>query len=132
MNFQETSKGNIMDHAGRSVAYFDPKQELFCVKLSGPPVGPRIGPHVWKEGVMYLISASWPETEITRLLSENGLAAAPGSDLGPFTEREKKWLKDHYRSEYHFLRQHGLSIYKEEDREEGRELMRSIMAEDLQ
>jgi hypothetical protein len=127
-NFKKTSKGKIVDLAGRPLAYFDPKQPLLCIKLSGPPVGPRVGPHVWKEGTMYMINARWPESERVRYLSKPPVAAL--ATLRPFTEQEKKWLKDHYGSEYHFLRQHGLKIYEDEDREEGRGIVRSIMAED--
>ncbi|KAH6872379.1 hypothetical protein BKA58DRAFT_455942 [Alternaria rosae] len=35
-----------------------------------------------------------------------------------------------YGSEYHFLIQHGLKIHNEEDREEGRAILRAIMRED--
>ena len=49
---------------------------------------------------------------------------------GPLTQVEKKWLKDNYGGEFHFLREHGLSIYKEEDREEGRTIVRAMMQED--
>jgi hypothetical protein len=50
--------------------------------------------------------------------------------LQPYTDAEKTWIKRHYKGEYHFLRQHGLSIYKDEDRDEGKELARSLMADD--
>ncbi|KAL8789939.1 MAG: hypothetical protein Q9195_006600 [Heterodermia aff. obscurata] len=49
---------------------------------------------------------------------------------GPLTQDEKKWLKDNYGGEFHFLRGQGLSIYKEEDREEGRIILRAMMQED--
>jgi hypothetical protein len=127
-NSKGTSKGTIVDHAGRSVAYFDLKQRLFSLKLSGPPVGPRVGPHVWKENTAYFINAHWPESEIAKFLSKHPPAAP--SSLRPFTEQERKWLKDNYGGEYRFLRQHGLSIYKGEDREQGREIVRSTMAGD--
>ncbi|KAK5119174.1 hypothetical protein LTR85_007788 [Meristemomyces frigidus] len=40
---------------------------------------------------------------------------------------EKKWLKDNYRGEFHFLREHGLSMHMDEDRNEGRRIARSVM-----
>ena len=48
----------------------------------------------------------------------------------PLTAAEKEWLKANHRDEFHFLRDHGLSIYKEEDREEGRSMIRAFMKED--
>ena len=48
----------------------------------------------------------------------------------PITQAEKKWLKNNYKDEFHFLRNHGLSIYKEDDREEGRLIMRAMMEQD--
>lgn len=38
-------------------------------------------------------------------------------------EEEKAWLRTNYGSECAFLRSFGLSIHKEEDREEGRHIM---------
>ena len=50
------------------------------------------------------------------------------SSTAALTANEKEWLKANYKDEYHFLQQHGLSIYKEEDRQEGREIVRTLMA----
>ena len=49
---------------------------------------------------------------------------------GPLTKAEKKWLKDNWGGEFHFLRSYCLSIYKEEDREEGRIIMQALMEDD--
>lgn len=49
---------------------------------------------------------------------------------GPLTKDEKKWLKDNWGGEFHFLQSYCLSIYKEEDREEGRSIMRALMEDD--
>jgi hypothetical protein len=48
----------------------------------------------------------------------------------PYTAAEKQWLKDEWRDEYHFLRAYRLSIYKDEDREEGRAIVRAYIRED--
>lgn len=48
----------------------------------------------------------------------------------PYTSEEKQWLKDNFGDEYHFLLCYGLSIYKEDDREEGRAIARGMMAQD--
>jgi hypothetical protein len=47
----------------------------------------------------------------------------------PYTAAEKQWLKDEWRDEYHFLRAYRLSIYKDEDREEGRAIVRACIRE---
>ncbi|EME41605.1 hypothetical protein DOTSEDRAFT_81868 [Dothistroma septosporum NZE10] len=47
-----------------------------------------------------------------------------------YTQVEQNWLKEHYESEYLFLRAHMLSIYKQEDRDEGRDLVRVMMERD--
>ena len=43
------------------------------------------------------------------------------------TPSEKTWLKESFGSEYYFLRDYGLSIYKEDHREEGRAIARGLM-----
>lgn len=48
--------------------------------------------------------------------------------IKPYTDNEKEWLKHNFKDEYHFLRQYGLSIYKDTDREEGRAIVRSFIA----
>lgn len=47
---------------------------------------------------------------------------APG-----YTAEEKKWLKKHWGSEFHFLNSYQLKIYNEEDREEGKAIMKALM-----
>ncbi|ERF70537.1 hypothetical protein EPUS_08599 [Endocarpon pusillum Z07020] len=47
---------------------------------------------------------------------------APG-----YTAEEKKWLKDNWGNEFHFLISYGLRIYNDEDREEGKLILRAIM-----
>ncbi|KAH7109585.1 hypothetical protein B0J13DRAFT_682403 [Dactylonectria estremocensis] len=39
-----------------------------------------------------------------------------------------QWLKKHWGSEFRFLASDGLNINKEEDREEGRSILRAILA----
>ncbi|KAJ4865572.1 hypothetical protein T069G_02102 [Trichoderma breve] len=48
----------------------------------------------------------------------------------PYTAEEKAWLKKHYQGEYKFLMSYGLSIYDEEDREEGRAIMQAMISPD--
>ncbi|KAK4205138.1 hypothetical protein QBC40DRAFT_249529 [Triangularia verruculosa] len=48
----------------------------------------------------------------------------------PYTTEEKRWLRVHFDGEFKFLQMYGLSIYDEEDREEGRRIVRAMMAYD--
>lgn len=88
-----------------------------------------------KAGMVYFIRANWPSSEIARWKAsraehgQEGHASFTETDKdGPhLTDFEKKWLKDHYGSEFHFLRSHGLSIYEDEDRAEGRRILRALM-----
>ena len=52
------------------------------------------------------------------------------SRSSPLTDPEKQWLKEQWRSEFHFLRAYGLSIYEEEDRCEGRAIIRAFISAD--
>ena len=54
----------------------------------------------------------------------------PIGTTGSYTTAEMAWLKQHFKDDDHFLRQYGLSIHKEEDREEGRAMLRAFMADD--
>lgn len=123
----KVSSGTIADKNGRSVAYFDATRPLFQVKLRGPPVGP----HVLEKGEMYAINVRWAAEEMVRwekYEAERATSKRPPGEK--YTAEEKKWLKENYKSEFHFLRSHGLNIYKDEDREEGRSILRAIIHEE--
>lgn len=49
------------------------------------------------------------------------------TQLQPLTSDEREWLKKNWGSEFYFLRAYGLSIYKDEDRIEGREILKAFM-----
>ena len=49
------------------------------------------------------------------------------SGANGYNGEEKAFIKKHFKSEYNFLLTHGLSIYKDEDREEGRAILRALM-----
>lgn len=49
----------------------------------------------------------------------------------PYTQEEKAWLKKHFDGEFKFLRDYGLSIYEDEDREEGRRIARGCMESEV-
>lgn len=48
----------------------------------------------------------------------------------PYTKEEKDWLKRNWGGEFKFLIAYGLSIYDDDDREEGRRIARAMMAAD--
>ncbi|KAK0670268.1 hypothetical protein QBC41DRAFT_222052 [Cercophora samala] len=45
----------------------------------------------------------------------------------PYTSEEKHWLRVHFDGEFKFLRMYNLSIYNEDDRAEGRRIVRALM-----
>ena len=98
-----------------------------------------------EQGSHYYINAMWSSAERSRWQdhqqreptgqlpglhpANNHQTPKPNDDL-QLTESEKKWLKDNYQDEFHFLRMYGLSIYKDEDRIEGRRILRVMMEDD--
>ncbi|KAL6716765.1 hypothetical protein ACLMJK_006333 [Lecanora helva] len=92
----------------------------------------------------YVIRANWPASERSRweaissqrtsqqpVRSDSlSLPSSSSSSVPPLTQSEKKWLKDSWGGEFKFLRDHGYSIYEEEDREEGRRLVRAFMEDE--
>ena len=59
-----------------------------------------------------------------------GVTAGHEPDAPPYTAEEERWLKDAYGGEYHFLASYQLSIFKEDDREEGRRIARGLVERD--
>ncbi|KAH0360065.1 hypothetical protein KCU65_g9606, partial [Aureobasidium melanogenum] len=83
--------------------------------------------------MMYYFHASWPSEEIKKyntLLAKVKAEHASKSDrASPLTTTEKDFLKKNYGSEFKFLMMYELSIYKEEDREEGRRILRALLSD---
>ena len=126
------SRGTIKDSQGKSVAYFDPNRPLFTIKVRCPPNGPTLGPHALKKDVLYMLGFQWDAEEKRKwkeFKARNGLSI-PGQNAASYTAEEKAFLKKNCGSEFHFLTQHGLKIHDEEDREEGRAILRAVMRED--
>ena len=187
---------------GQRIGYLD-FRVLWVLKLSGPPLGPVVGPPVIKPEGNYMIHAFWPESERRRwaehpdnpmdiaerrrwanqpanmlnlaitkqrggsngekgkeraeaapsasstgvdnddhstsplnpALTKGAETLDPGKGKGktgaapsaPYTDEEKDWLKRHWGGEFKFLLAHQLSIYKDEDRDEGRRIVRAMM-----
>ncbi|TFA97824.1 hypothetical protein CCMA1212_010432 [Trichoderma ghanense] len=129
------SSGKLTDRDGKSIAYFSPGGVLFCLRLSGPPIGPRLAPSKFEPDVAYCLSIRWPEEERERWEAHcrpttTDMQQRQTSTAQPYTAEEKAWLKKHYGGEFKFLILHNLSIYDEEDRAEGRAIVRSLMKRD--
>ncbi|KAL7919805.1 hypothetical protein ACQKWADRAFT_322763 [Trichoderma austrokoningii] len=119
------------DASGKPIAYFSPRNKLTCFKLSGPPIGPRLGPSKLKSNTVYLFIIQWPDSERARWKAHSEQIKTDAEQrqwIGeqPYTVEEKQWLKKHYEGEFKFLMAHGLKIHDEEDRAEGRAIMRML------
>ncbi|KAK4221689.1 hypothetical protein QBC38DRAFT_338319, partial [Podospora fimiseda] len=47
-----------------------------------------------------------------------------------YEPEEKQWLKDNFGGEFHLLPNYRLSIYDEDERDEGRDIVRGMMKYD--
>ena len=127
--------GKFTEHkTGRCVGILD-RVKLYRLRLRGQtPTQTSLDP----SGV-YMVHAFWPDKERVsweecKTLSSSSTLDDDRLDAGggalPLTTSEKIWLKDNYGNEFKFLRAHGLSIYKDDDREEGRSILRGMMMEE--
>lgn len=88
---------------------------------------------------MYYVHATWPAEEHLRYKkyieetqtshANNAGQNANATSSAPLTTEEKAFLRKHYGNEFKFLSTLQLSIYKEDDREEGRRILRAFMLE---
>jgi hypothetical protein len=118
------SGSTIRGSQGKNVAYFDPKSPLSAVKLRRP--------YALKKGVLYTLGCRWDDAEIRKWQEfkvRNGLST-PGQGTASYAAEETAFLKENYGSEFRFLMQHGLIIHNEEDREDGRAILRAVMRAD--
>ncbi|KAL8713128.1 MAG: hypothetical protein Q9220_002649 [cf. Caloplaca sp. 1 TL-2023] len=79
-------------------------------------------------GAMYNIHANWTDCERARWTAFQTSTLESESASQALTKEEKDYLKSKFGGEFHFLRTYWLSIYEEEDREEGRRILRQLMA----
>lgn len=116
-----TGEGKITDlKTGVRVGIFD-KVKFMRLRLQGQsPTTTSLD-----KNTMYMIGAQMPQKEQMRWQAYKKYMAETGAT--PYTAEEKQWLKEGWKNEYHFLVQHGLSIYKEEDRLEGQSIVRAMM-----
>jgi hypothetical protein len=120
----------ITGQGGRRLGYFESRRP-WVLKLSGPPTGPVVGPSTLDPEVIHSIKVTWPKSERQRWATAQaghlGEEKADATLSAPYTEVEKAWLQRGWKAEFKFLAAHGLSIYKEEDRDEGRRIARAMM-----
>ncbi|KAK5995966.1 hypothetical protein PT974_04386 [Cladobotryum mycophilum] len=136
----ETFNTEVFDpRTGKYVAFFGSKTinsrlGPCLLELSEYPIGPRVAHMQPEPGVFTIYSATWPVAEQEKWLGQQLNHGPPrATESNPemrLSQAESAWLQKHYRGEYKFLLVHGLSIYKEEDREEGRAILRAFMAYD--
>ncbi|KAL7896748.1 hypothetical protein HDV63DRAFT_378404, partial [Trichoderma sp. SZMC 28014] len=95
----ENSNGSMNDASGKPVAYFSPKSERLCLRLSGPPVGPRLGPSNFRPNTSYWLRVTWPASERAQWQAHGQQTEADtekrqrGGEQ-PYTTEEKQWLKN--------------------------------------
>ncbi|KAM0450936.1 hypothetical protein ACHAO4_006328 [Trichoderma viride] len=131
----EKSMSSMSDANGKPVAYFSPGNKHLCLNLSGPPVGPRLRPSQSKPDVAYFLRITWSDSERARWEARDQQTKTDTEKrqwIGeqPYTTEEKQWLKKHYGGEFKFLMAYEMSIYNEEDRAEGRAIMRALAKDD--
>ncbi|ATY66521.1 hypothetical protein A9K55_000923 [Cordyceps militaris] len=128
----------ITDSKGRSVAYLQPSPQpapcgntLLQLRLSGPPIGPRVGPSPFKPATSYKISAWWHDDErerVLRLLGTAGSTKSPvtRSAAASFNAEERAWIKKAHGSIWAFMRAHKLRGGSEDDAATARHIIRSF------
>jgi hypothetical protein len=81
-----------------------------------------------KDG-LYALSFIWSDEERARWerVKAADLQSQRSSQVAPYTDEEKEWLKENWGGEFRFLRAHLLKIHDEEDRAEGRRIVRAMM-----
>ena len=135
------SNGSLRDAKGRNAAFFAKSLPMHTLEMRGPPSGPVLKQSVFKKpgqhGILVL-GCLWPEDEMKKWEEfKKGKANPVAEDRSSYeldcahdyTPEEREFLKKHFKNEYKFLQQYGLSIYKEDHREEGRRILRAFMAE---
>lgn len=110
---------------------------LFRLRLAGQSASQTS----FDKEAVYMINANWPVSEQKRWRDFNqnkavkqtheSASKAMQAESPPYTRAEKDWLKKHFGGEFHFLQTYTLSIYKDEDREEGQLIARALIEGDI-
>ena len=67
---------------------------------------------------------------VPRTVHKVSLKNATKPTSPPYSREERRWLKANFGGEYHFLKNEGLSIFKDKHQEQGRLLAREMMAKE--
>lgn len=88
----------------------------------------------------YLVNGFWPKSEQERWQKhKQSISVKPSSNQEnknawngdpPYDDDEKQWLKENFGNEFKFLMMYGLKIHDEDDRAEGRAIVRAFMSDE--
>ncbi|KAL2030954.1 hypothetical protein VTO58DRAFT_108309 [Aureobasidium pullulans] len=106
--------------------------------------GKSAGPIKKRGSNKYYVHATWPNEEIEKYnkfigepqarkqneLPSNAVRDAKATSSAPLTTEESAFLKKNYGGEFKFLMSFGLKMHNEDDREEGRRILRAFMSEE--
>lgn len=85
----------------------------------------------YKEDVKRVENGNGSQVEGSQAQGKGNQEAAKGRGKEKkYTKSEKKWVKKHHESELKFLLQHGLGIHSEDEREEGKAIVRAMRKEE--
>jgi hypothetical protein len=129
--FSLGADGGELTRAGARIGIIDcPK--LPKLRLSGQTANQT---SLDRDGLCVL-SFTWPDEERARWeqvkadVESADPTGSPREEVPQYTDQEKQWLKTKWRGEFKFLKQHGLKIHDEDDRAEGRQIVRAMMRDD--
>ncbi|KAI0138649.1 hypothetical protein F4776DRAFT_619328 [Hypoxylon sp. NC0597] len=144
-------QGAIRDMRGRQIAYMSlNSHNLLALRLSGPPMGPKVGRSKLEPNSDYAFHISWPDGERRRWAAFQASNTSCGSQDAPtrssvhiatypglgdpsptpfedYSPVKMQWLKTHHHDEHEFLVNYGLNIFKDEYREKGHALLSALM-----
>ena len=123
-NFSLRAEGGEISRNNVPIGVID-KPLLWKLRLSGQPPNQT---SLDKDG-LYALSFLWSDEERARWeqVKAADLESTRSSPVPPYTDEEKEWLKENWGGEFRFLRAHLLKIHDEEDRAEGRRIVRAMM-----
>ncbi|KAJ3480327.1 hypothetical protein NLG97_g8094 [Lecanicillium saksenae] len=151
-SFNAKSKATITRKDGSAVGYFVPGSKRFELRLSGPPVGPKVGPSPFASDSGIISDPSskkrkrnsfdsdadaaehWPELVAAKsVVNPTPIfpteAEEPPTYVMPLTDAEKRFLERYWGDEKSFLSDQVLRVSNEWDREKAHSVLRDFMAD---
>ncbi|OAA66262.1 hypothetical protein ISF_04100 [Cordyceps fumosorosea ARSEF 2679] len=132
----------ITDRKGRPLAYFlppDRRTGLQRLRLSGSPVGPRLGPSPFRPATSYLIRAWWSDDDRRQAMLQlsrrpvapqkqqpTSTTTTPPTTIA-FSAEERAWIRRNHGNVRAFLRSHRLRGRSEEDATTARRIIRAAL-----